>query len=82
MSILRYKTKNFELEKYEQIFRDFAYNRNEVNDFELRMTFKSLKSGLKRYYGGKENNLMASLIFNFFSHGKVNYEISLYEFVM
>ena len=45
------------------------------------MSYKSLCSGLKQIYAGKSNDILANLIFNYFSKGMKNYEVTFSSFI-
>lgn len=70
---------NFEV--YEQFFRMFCRNQYLEYDYTLRADLNSLKEGMKWWYGGKPNDLMAELIFNYIGKGKVNHLITFNEFL-
>ena len=39
-----------------------------------------MSEGIKRWYGGKDNSILASIIYNYLGKGKINHKISFVEF--
>jgi hypothetical protein len=80
------KIKNFQISHgmnvvvYEKFFRTFCIF-DEKHNYMLKMSLKSLKKGLKYWYYGQKNDLMADLIFNFIGNGCQNYFVKFSEFL-
>lgn len=66
--------------KYECFFKDFcSFQENDI--VMMRATKESLAFGIKKWYGGLDNEVLSNLIFNFLSNHKHNYLIKFSEFV-
>lgn len=68
--------------KCEWMFRQLAETYPEETPLShLRMTLNSLMRGITFLYNGRSNDLMATLLYNFFSRGVKNDEIKFSTFV-
>lgn len=52
-----------------------------IQDYQLRADLPSLRRGIKYWYGGKENEHLATLLFNYFSCGAVNHQVTFSQFL-
>ena len=69
-------------EYLEHNFRLLAKNPKAHFDYELMMSYDSLREGLiKHFYDGKANPIIHELIFFYFSRGYINTEVSYYKFM-
>ncbi|CDW80748.1 UNKNOWN [Stylonychia lemnae] len=78
---LKMRLKNFDFDRYELVFRQLCIDPGADYDHELRMTLKSCKKGLKLIYGEQGNDLLALIMFNYFSKGLKNYEVKFSQFM-
>jgi|LauGreDrversion4_2_1035121.scaffolds.fasta_scaffold78929_4 hypothetical protein len=68
--------------KCQWIFNQLAESYpDEVPLSHRRMTLNSLIRGITFLYNGRSNDLMATMLYNFFSRGVKNYEIKFSSFV-
>lgn len=72
---LKIRMKNIDFDKFELLFRQLSKDPKCPNDYDIRMTFNSLKKGLKLIYGSQGNDQLALIMFNYFSKGIRNYEV-------
>ena len=79
--VLKIRMKSDHFEKFELLFRQFCNDPETTYDYDLRMSHKSIKRGMKRIYGGKDNDHLATLIFNYFSRGMKNYLVKFSQFM-
>ena len=79
--MLRSRMKHMDFEKYEYVFRRLSRNPRAKHDYELRMTHKSLKNGLKFIYAGKPNDVLSDLIFSYFNKGFKNAQVKFSSFM-
>ena len=70
---------NFDI--YEQFFRFFCVNKYVDNIYMLMSTRASFRRGIRYWYGGRDNQPLADIIFNYIGRGIVNHVITLSEFV-
>ena len=73
--------KYIQFQRYEQFFRLFCRNPYVEHHLFLRADLKSFSRGIKKIYGGKENNPLAELIFNYLGKGLRNHLITFSEFL-
>lgn len=66
---------------YELMFRQLCYNPEVDNNWSLRANVQSINSGLKRWYGGRENLPLAYLLHTYIGRGKLNHQITFSEFI-
>ena len=53
----------------------------QIQDYQLRADLASLNRGLKYWYAGRSNPLLAKLLFDYFSKGKENHLITFSQFM-
>lgn len=67
---------------YEAFFRIFCKNKYVEYEHNLRANYESLNEGIKKLYGGIENEFLSRLLYNYFGKGNINHLITLSEFVV